>query len=154
MIDFQVFTNIYFIATNTFILLKILFTLNDLGIDLLRLQILHTSIPSKYVDNDGSILDLITRSTGIKTWPKDSIPNKGQETNVMLGLRALSNLFDNKEGRDILGREASKVIRIKSIRKGSFIFYLDNNIFISRFWNYYHHPHGTKVPIKIIVLLG
>lgn len=84
------------------------------GIDLLRLQILYTSIPSKYVDNDESIVDLVTKSAGINTWPKDSIPNKDQETNAMLGLRALSNLFDNNEGREILGREASKILELLS----------------------------------------
>ena len=83
-----------------------------IGIDLLRLQILYTSIPAKYVDNDGSIINLITSCSGINTWSEDSIPDKDQDTNAMLGLRALSNLFDIKEGRDVLRREASKVIRI------------------------------------------
>ena len=83
----------------------------------MRLQVLYTPIPSKYVDNYGSIVDLVANSTGISTWSKDSIPDKDQETNVMLGLRTLSNLFDNKEGRDILRREASKVIRIDIIIK-------------------------------------
>ncbi|CAG8607111.1 16751_t:CDS:10 [Funneliformis mosseae] len=56
------------------------------GIDLLRLQILYTSIPSKYVDNDESIVDLVTKSAGINTWPKDSIPNKDQETNAIFAV--------------------------------------------------------------------
>ncbi|RIA79278.1 WD40-repeat-containing domain protein [Glomus cerebriforme] len=84
------------------------------GIDLLRLQILYTSIPAKYVDNDGSIINLIINSAGISSLPKDNIPNKDQDTNAMLGLRALSNLFDIKEGRDVLRREASKILELLS----------------------------------------
>jgi hypothetical protein len=76
----------------------------------LRLQILYNPIPAKHVDNDGSIINLITNFAGIIIWPKDNAPDKDQDTNAMLGLRALSNLFDTKEGRDVLGREASKVI--------------------------------------------
>jgi hypothetical protein len=78
----------------------------------LRLQILYTPIPAKHVDDGGSIINLITNFAGIITWSKDSAPDKDQDTNAMLGLRALSNLFEIKEGRDVLGREASKVIKI------------------------------------------
>uniref|UniRef100_U9TKA7 Phospholipase A-2-activating protein n=1 Tax=Rhizophagus irregularis (strain DAOM 181602 / DAOM 197198 / MUCL 43194) TaxID=747089 RepID=U9TKA7_RHIID len=84
------------------------------GIDLLRLQILYTPIPAKHIDNDESIINLITNFAGIVTWPKDSTPDKDQDTNVMLGLRALSNLFEIKEGRDVLGREASKILELLS----------------------------------------
>jgi len=81
---------------------------------LLRLQILYTSIPAKHFDNDGSIINLITNFAGIITWPKDSVPDKDQDTNAMLGLRALSNLFNIKEGRDVLKHEASKILELLS----------------------------------------
>jgi phospholipase A-2-activating protein len=84
------------------------------GIDLLRLQILYTSIPAKYVYNDGNIINFIINYSGISTWPKDNIPNKDQDTNAMLGLRALSNLFDIKEGKDVLRHEASKILELLS----------------------------------------
>lgn len=76
----------------------------------MRLQILYTPIPAKHVDNNGSIINLITNFAGITTWPKDRAPDKDQDTNAMLGLRALSNLFYIKEGRDVLGHEVFKVI--------------------------------------------
>ncbi|CAG8706467.1 1987_t:CDS:10, partial [Dentiscutata erythropus] len=81
------------------------------GIDLLRLQILYTPIPAQYVENDSNVINLLINSTGMNSWSKDhDTPTKDQETNMMLGLRALTNLFNVEEGKRIIKREASTII--------------------------------------------
>ncbi|KAF0360437.1 phospholipase A-2-activating protein [Gigaspora margarita] len=81
------------------------------GIDLLRLQILYTPIPAQYVENDNNIIHLLINSASMNSWSKDQdTPTKDQETNMMLGLRALTNLFNVEEGKIIIKREASTII--------------------------------------------
>ncbi|CAG8468092.1 11364_t:CDS:10, partial [Acaulospora colombiana] len=84
------------------------------GIDLLRLLILYSPIPAQYDDIDGSIVSLLIDSADIRSWDEGNSPTKEQETNTMLGLRALANLFDNKEGKEVLRRKAQTIIELIS----------------------------------------
>ncbi|CAG8450569.1 5305_t:CDS:10 [Acaulospora morrowiae] len=83
------------------------------GIDLLRLLILYSPIPAQY-DLDGDIINLLISSSNINSWVEGTPPTKEQETNTMLGLRALANLFDTKEGREVLRRKAETIIELIS----------------------------------------
>lgn len=81
-----------------------------IGIDLLRLFILYSPIPAKYEDSNGNIIRFIIDSADINSWSTGDDPTKELETNTMLGLRAFTNLFDIREGSDLIRREASKVL--------------------------------------------
>ncbi|RHZ47070.1 hypothetical protein Glove_593g5 [Diversispora epigaea] len=84
------------------------------GIDLLRLLILYSPLPAKYEDSSGNIVRFIINSANINLWTKDSKPTKEQEINTMLGLRAFTNLFEIKEGNNILRHESSKIVDLIS----------------------------------------
>ncbi|CAG8434421.1 1374_t:CDS:10 [Diversispora eburnea] len=84
------------------------------GIDLLRLLILYSPIPAKYEDSSGNIVRFIINSANINSWSKDSKPTKEQEINTMLGLRAFVNLFEIKEGNNVLRHESSKIVDLIS----------------------------------------
>nr|CAG8451216.1 2161_t:CDS:10 [Entrophospora candida] len=76
------------------------------GIDLLRLLSLYTSIPAQYSDEKGSIVKFIESVIGISSWVGDEQLSKEKETNLMLYFKVLANLFDSKEGRDVIRKES------------------------------------------------
>ncbi|CAG8499469.1 10538_t:CDS:10 [Ambispora gerdemannii] len=77
------------------------------GLDLLRLVILYSPIAALYKHNNGSVINLIADAGQLNVWSStDFVPTKEYETNLMLALRSIANLFEVKEGLHLL-REAS-----------------------------------------------
>ncbi|CAG8491482.1 5716_t:CDS:10, partial [Ambispora leptoticha] len=77
------------------------------GLDLLRLVILYSPIAALYKHNKGSIINLIMDAGQLNAWSSESfVRTKEYETNLMLALRSIANLFEVKEGWHLL-REAS-----------------------------------------------
>ena len=72
------------------------------ALDLLRLAVVHPSVPEQYVDQPGGLLDLIVQGAQLQA-------ADANEINRMMGVRALANLGCTSAGRKILASALPKV---------------------------------------------
>ena len=77
--------------------------------DLLRLLTVYSPIPAQKIDDNGNLIQFINVTSGLGSWPKDNLPTKEPEANLILGLKILANLFETKEGRDLIRHETDLV---------------------------------------------
>lgn len=80
------------------------------AIDFLRLLALQTDAVASYSDSKGSILEVVADAIELALFaPQGNLQSlsKAQETNLMLGLRTLVNLFANSRGEKLVGNAFS-----------------------------------------------
>ncbi|KND02975.1 uncharacterized protein SPPG_08978 [Spizellomyces punctatus DAOM BR117] len=75
------------------------------AIDILRLVVLHSSLPV----TSGSLARLLDQLAGFSTLKQDAL-SKVEETNIMLALRFLANAFATKEGQASAYNERQQIV--------------------------------------------
>ena len=68
------------------------------ALDLLRLAVLHPSVPEAYAEQPSKLVDAIVHCSQLN----DTDPSGPAEVNRMMGARALANLCCTRPGRAIL----------------------------------------------------